>query len=411
MPGPRSLELAARLARVESPDTTCLHPDAPIFWERAQGANVWDVDGNRFVDLGGAFGVANVGHAHPRVVDAIARQAGTLLHGMGDVHPPARKVELLERLAALYPGGGPTRGLLCLSGSDAVESALKTALLATGRPGAIAFEGGYHGLGFGALDVTARPFFKQGLSARLPGLTRLARFGDADSVLAAAAECPEPVGCVIVEPVQGRGGERVPPPGFLSRLRELCDREGFLLIADEIYTGFGRTGRLFACEHEGVVPDLLCLGKGLTAGMPLSALMGRAEVFEAWPASEGEARQTWTHLGHPAGCAAALAALDVLEEDGLVARAADVGARALDGLRKRCAGKTSVAAVRGLGLMIGIVLGPDVDTAAACRRALARGVIALPSGDAGDVLSVTPPLSIDEPVLDAALDLLVDAIP
>ena len=244
------------------------------------------------MDLGGAFGVANVGHSHPGVVDAISGQAHKLLHGMGDVHPAAVKVALLERLTGLFPGGGPARAVLGLSGSDAVETALKTALLATGHPGVVAFEGGYHGLALGALDVTARAFFKQAFEAKLPGLTRHARFGDADDVLRAAADAPAPVGCVVVEPIQGRGGERVPPAGFLQRLREICDDRGWLLVADEIYTGFGRTGRMFACEHDGVVPDLLCVGKGLSSGMPISACLGRAEVMAAWPASRGEARHT-----------------------------------------------------------------------------------------------------------------------
>jgi len=410
VPGARSRELAKRLGAVESRNVTCLAPDAPIFWERARGANVWDVDGNRYVDLGAGFGVAAVGHAHPRVVEAVRGQAARLLHGMGDVHPPAVKVELLEALAARFPGGGPCRAVLGGSGSDAVETALKTALLATGRAGVVAFESAYHGLSLGALDATHRRDFRDPFAARLPGATAFARYGDAGDVERAAAACPAPVGAVLVEPVQGRGGERVPPDGFLRALRGLCDRNGWLLVADEVYTGCGRTGRFFACEHEDVVPDLLCVGKGLASGMPVSACLGRAEVMDAWPPSRGEALHTWTYLGHPPGCAAALASLAVIEEDGLVARAARLGERAMARLRAALAGAAGVREVRGRGLMIGVACDDGARTAEAVRRCLARGVILLPSGDDGSILSITPPLVIGEAALDAALDVVAESL-
>jgi 4-aminobutyrate aminotransferase/(S)-3-amino-2-methylpropionate transaminase len=315
VPGPRSRALAARLARVESRNVTCLAPAPPIFWERAAGANVWDADGNRFVDLGAGFGVASAGHGHPRIVAAIAGQAASLLHAMGDVHPATVKVELLERLTALYPGGVAARAVLGSSGSDAVEAALETALLATGRAGVVAFEGAYHGLSLGALDTTWRREFREPFTARLPGATVFARFGAVADVERVAQTASQPIGAVLVEPIQGRGGERLPPDGFLAALRALCDREGWLLIADEIYTGLGRTGRTWAVDHEGVVPDLLCVGKGLAGGMPLSACLGRVEVMDAWPASTGESLHTQTFVGHPPGCAAALVARDVLRDE------------------------------------------------------------------------------------------------
>ena len=410
VPGPRSRALALRLARVESRDVTCLAPDPPIFWERAAGSNVWDVDGNRFVDLGSGFGVANVGHAHPRVVAAIHAQSERLLHAMGDLHPAAPKVELLERLAASFPGGEPARTTLGSSGSDAVEIALETALLATGRAGVVAFEGAYHGLTLGALDATARPAFREPFAARLPHATVFARFGDADDVVRAARDARVPIGAVLVEPIQGRGGERVPPDGFLAALRALCDREGWLLIADEVYTGFGRTGRWFACEHEGVVPDLLCVGKGLASGMPISACIGRARVMDAWPASTGEALHTQTFLGHPPSCAAALASIAVLEDEKLVERAAELGAIALDRLRRRLAGRAGVADVRGRGLLLAIECDSGEIALRACARALARGVIAVPSGDRGEVVAITPPLSIESELLALALDVVADAL-
>ncbi len=409
VPGPRSLALAGRLAACESRGVTALAP-APIFWERAQGSNVWDVDGNRFIDLTAGFGVANVGHAHPRVVAAVRAQSEALLHGLGDVHPSTLKVELLEALVRRYPGGVPARGLLGSSGSDAVEAALKTAMLATGRPGVVAFEGAYHGLTLGALDTTWRQDFRAPFAARLTGTTAFARFGDASDVRRAARACAAPVGAVLVEPIQGRGGERIPPRGFLAALREICDAEGWLLIADEVYTGFGRTGRWFACEHEGVIPDLLCLAKGLASGMPISACLGRLEVMQAWPASQGEALHTQTFLGHPPGCAAALASLAVIEEEKLVERAAETGAHALAQLGRLCAGRAGCTDVRGLGLLLAIECDTPARAARACEEALRRGVIVLPSGDAGRVLSITPPLSIEPELLELALERLVGAL-
>ena len=413
VPGPRSLEFAARLERVESRNVTCLAPDVPIFWDRAQGVNVWDVDGNRFVDLSGAFGVANVGHAHPEVATAVAVQAGELLHGMGDVYPPAVKVELLEALCARFPGGGDARGVLVSSGSDAVETALKTAQLATGHPGLIAFEGGYHGLAFGALDATWREDFRGPFAARLPGATGFARYGDADDVLRVRDELAAAgveTGAVLVEPLQGRGGERVPPAGFLEALRERCSREGWLLIADEVYTGFGRTGRWFACEHEGVQPDLLCIGKGLSSGMPIAACLGRREVMDAWPLSTGEALHTQTFLGHPASCAAALASLRVLETEGLVEHSERVGREALTHLRDAVQNARRVRDVRGKGLMIGIECETPALSLTACRTALEAGFIALPSGEGGRVVSLPPPLCIDATLLHAGIDVLIQAI-
>ena len=410
VPGPRSRALAARLAAVESRDTTCLAPEPPIFWERALGANVWDVDGNRYVDLSAAFGVAGVGHAHPRVVEAVTRQSGTLLHGMGDVHPPAVKVELLEALARRFPGGGPARAVLGSSGSDAVEAALKTAALATGRAGVVAFEGAYHGLSLGALGVTARADFREPFRERVADATHWARYGDIDDVRRAAANCPAPVGAVIVEPVQGRGGERVPPRGFLGALRALCDSEDWLLIADEVYTGFGRTGARFACEHEGVVPDLLCVAKGLASGMPLSACIGSEAVMDAWPASRGEALHTQTFLGHPPACAAALASLAVLDEEKLAERAAELGRLALERLRAGLAGCASVSEVRGLGLLLGVECATPEIARRAVSALLRRGAIALPSGDDGRVIGLSPPLSIGREVFEGALDALCEVL-
>jgi acetylornithine/succinyldiaminopimelate/putrescine aminotransferase len=288
--------------------------------------------------------------------------------------------------------------------------ALETALLATGAPGVVAFEGAYHGLSLGARDATWRPMFREPFAARLPGLTAFARFGEAQDVRRAARDCGAPVGAVLVEPIQGRGGERIPPDGFLPELRAICDAEGWLLIADEVYTGFGRTGRWFACDHEGVIPDLLCVAKGLASGMPISACLGRAEVMDAWPISDGEALRTQTFLGHPPSCAAALASIAILEEEKLVERAADLGAIALERLSERCDGRPEIRDVRGRGLLLAVELDTAERADHACARALASGLIILPSGDDGRVISICPPLCIDRNLLELAIDLLIEAI-
>jgi 4-aminobutyrate aminotransferase/(S)-3-amino-2-methylpropionate transaminase len=394
---------------VESRNVTCLSP-VPIFWERASGANVWDVDGNRYVDLSGAFGVANAGHAHPEVVEALGRQAARLLHGMGDVHPAAVKVELLEALVARYPGGVPARAVLGSSGADAVEAAVKTALLSTGCPGIIAFDGAYHGLALGALDLTWRSDFREPFRARLPHSTLFAPYGEVDGLRHLAREAGSRIGAVLVEPIQGRGGERVLPEGTLRGLRDLCDEQGWLLIADEIYTGFGRTGRWFACEHEGVVPDLLCVGKGMSSGMPISACLGREEVMAAWPVSTGEALHTQTFLGHPASCAAALASMRVLEGEKLVEGASEKGAAAMAWLHERLGGHPGVRELRGRGLMIGIECDTPARALAACQESLRRGVILLPSGEGGRVLSITPPLCIEHDLLHHAIGVVASSL-
>ncbi len=416
VPGPGSCELAIRLARVESRHVTCLDPDPPIFWQKARGANVWDVDGNRYLDLTAAFGVAGCGHGHRDVVSALREQAEALIHGLGDVHPTRVRLELLEALASRFPRGSaapselPVRVVLGTSGSDAIETALKTALLHSGRAGVVAFEGAYHGLSLGALDTTWRRDFRDPFAARLPGCTVFARFGDLADVQRAASQSTIPIGAILLEPVQGRAGERMPAAGFLSDLRALCDREGWQMIADEIYTGFGRTGRMWACDHERVVPDLLCVGKGLASGMPLSACIGPAKVMDAWPESRGEALHTQTFLGNPLACAAALASLRVLDEEKLISRAAETGALALERLTDSLEGNPHVCEVRGLGLMLGVELDSGEHASAAVKGALQRGVILLRAGDDGRVLSITPPLSIAPQALLSALDLLVEAV-
>jgi 4-aminobutyrate aminotransferase/(S)-3-amino-2-methylpropionate transaminase len=439
IPGPQSRAQIDDLARYECPAITARRArreaetgvdQDPIVWERALGAHVWDVDGNRYVDLTGAFAVASVGHNHPRVVQAAQAQAARLCHAMGDVYPSQEKIALCRKLAQITPGD-LQHVILGLSGASAVEAALKTAVMATGKPGVIAFRGSYHGLSYGALSVTAykksfRAPFKAQLNphvvhAPYPGEEGGAGLGEAgaqeslrrvEELLTHPASGVEEVGAIIAEPIQGRGGDVVAPLSWLRGLRALCDRHGLVLILDEIYTGLGRTGRWFACERAGVVPDVLCVGKALGGGAPISAAIGRPWVMRAWGESRGEAIHTSTFLGNPLGCAMALAALEVIEAEGLVRRAATLGAwlrSSLGSLARRVGG---LGAVRGEGMMLGL---PVVDAAGRpdTARALAlvdqmraRGYLILPGGVYGHVIGLSPPLVISRAQLSGALEAL-----
>lgn len=432
-PGARSRELAGELRRYESPNVTYLAADFPVFWESAAGANVRDVDGNTYVDLTAAFAVAGPGHAHPRVVEAVREQAGRLLHGMGDVHPPAVKVAALRALAEIAPEG-LTRSILASTGAEAVEAALKTVKLATGKPRVLAFEGGYHGLTLGALSVSWREDFRSPFSDQIRPNALFARypypyrsgFGEdpgagraleAVERLLAGADAAD-IGGILVEPVQGRGGDVVPPREWLPGLRRICDARGLLLVLDEVYTGFGRTGRWFACEHSGVIPDVLVVGKGLTGGLPFAACIATDRVMDAWPASTGEAIHTSTFLGHPLGCAAAVASIAALRDERLVERSAELGADLLARLRTGLADHPRVGEVRGLGMMIGIELvrdrvskepAPEL-VGRAVVEALRRGVLVLGGGVYGNVLSLSPPFVITARQLDAAVAVLLEVV-
>jgi 4-aminobutyrate aminotransferase/(S)-3-amino-2-methylpropionate transaminase len=411
VPGPRSRELTALVTRYEARGVTYVGDDYPVAWAEAHGAIVIDVDGNRYLDLTAAFGVAAVGHTNPRVRDAIAAQAQRLIHGMGDVHPPAVKARLLERLAAIAPGDC-SKTFFGSNGGDAIEFALKTAYLATGRPRSLAFLGAYHGLSLGALPVAGIARFREPFAPLIDPHTSWLPFPAADDSLEAALtdveraldEDPE-IGAVVLEPIQGRGGVIVPPDGFLRGVREVCDRFAAVMILDEIYTGFGRTGPMFACEREHVVPDILCIGKALAGGVPLSAAIGRPAVVDAWPASAGEALHTSTFLGNPLACAAALAVLDEFEETPLLAEVArrEPWMRDTLGALQR---HPIVTAVRGLGMLWAIEF-PDAATANRVVRAgLQRGVILLQSGVEGTSITLAPPLTIEDDQLARAIALL-----
>jgi len=419
--------------------------------------------------------VAAAGHANPRVVAAGRRQMGALLHAMGDVYPHARKAELarelsritFERWTASRPKSARRSGktIFANSGFEAVEAALKTAILATGRRWIVAFTGAYHGLGYGALNVTHREFFRGPFRSQLGGFSSVAPFPKSDADLAAVEKrvrklfAANPFGAILAEPVQGRGGVNVPPAGFLPLLRKLCDEVGALLILDEIYTGFGRTGKWFACEHSATVPDVICLGKALTGGFPLSACVGRADLMDAaWPRSTGEAIHTSTYLGHPVGCAMALAQIQEIAERRLPERAGALGEFFLRELRAAIPASKYQIEIRGLGLMTGVEMRlpggpPRLDTApvqwsdslaprsgervrergsfsrsgavskrvpsgapatAAALRVvgemLRAGFIVLPEGEASNIISFTPPLTVTGSQLASAARALGGAV-
>jgi 4-aminobutyrate aminotransferase/(S)-3-amino-2-methylpropionate transaminase len=437
-----SAQILDELRRYESRNVTFIAADGswPIIWQRARGVRVWDSEGKKYLDLTAAFGVAAAGHANPRVVAAAHQQMRQLLHAMGDVHPHPLKARLARELSRMTferwtgverRGIHPTapqrccgKTIFCNSGFEAVEAALKTALMATGRPRIVAFQGAYHGLGYGALNATHRDLFRSPFRQQLKAFAEFAPFplapGDLPKLESALQRLSRrrPVGAVLVEPVQGRGGIRVPPPEFLPWLRQWCDQHGALLIVDEIYTGFGRTGRWFACEHSGTVPDLICLGKALTGGFPLSACVGRADLMDAaWPVSEGEAIHTSTFLGHPVGCAMALAQIQEISRHRLVARSERLGTWLLAELMRLNAGSQFRLEARGLGLMAGLewrwrngAPAPAI-AMALITRLLHLGFILLPEGAHSNVLSFTPPLTIRQSELAEVLSALSRILP
>ena len=401
----------------------------PIVWERAKGVHVWDTDGNKYLDLTGAFAVAATGHANPRVTQAAQAQFAKLPHAMGDVHPHPLKGELARALSKLtferwakkefqqvhnhcLPHEIPPRHaktIFCNSGFEAVEAALKTALLATDKPGVIAFEGAYHGLGYGALNTTHRAMFHKPFRKQLGKFSHFAQFPETEAACAETLAHLEKlfqkhsIGAVLIEPIQGRAGLRVPPLRFLGDLKTLCKSHHALLICDEIYTGFGRTGEWFACDSSQFYPDLICLGKALTNGFPLSACVGRATVMDrAWPTSEGEAIHTSTYLGHPVGCAMALAQIKELKEKKLITQARRLGKK----FEKLCQ-RYPIEGARyiGRGLMAGLAFNPNDGprVMAAVKTMLQRGYILLPAGEHGQVIAFSPPLTITEKQLERTL--------
>ena len=431
---------------VTAAHSTDLLPDrsvVPAVWSRYtdlvvdHGEGSWLVtrDGERYLDYSSGIGVTNTGHAHPRVVAAIQEQAARLLHGQQNIVYHEAGLRLHERLRHVLPGEG-WAAFLANSGAEAVEAAVKLARVATGRPAIVAFRGGFHGRTAQTMALTSSRVSVRGDFEPLPGSVYHTGFpycyraaaGPHDpssctcdwesalELLFAQVVAPSKVAAFLVEPVLGEGGYVVPPAGFLPRLRQIADRHGILLIADEIQTGMGRTGRLFAVEHTGVRPDIMTIAKGIASGLPLSGIIAREELLARWaPGAHGG-----TYGGNVVTCAAANATLDVIETEGLVANAEARGAQLIAGLRRIQGRHRSVGDVRGLGCMIGLEFvrpddgdgrTPDPAMAkAVIASALERRLIVLSAGTWGQVVRLIPPLVTTEAEVDEALGIMAEAL-
>jgi 4-aminobutyrate aminotransferase len=407
VPGPRARAHVAYDQAWTSPSLPRAYPLVPV---RGRGATIEDIDGNVFVDFAAGIAVNSTGHAHPEVVRAIQEQAAELLHySASDFYLPIY-AETCEAIARTVPIHGPKRVFLGNSGAEAVEAALKLARRATGRSAIVSFLGGFHGRTMGALSLTAsKASYHAGFGPLLPGVYH-APFGHVhdldwfDDVLFERLVPPREVAALIVEPIQGEGGYVLPEDGFLPGLRELCDRHGILLIADEVQSGAGRTGRMWAVEHWGVEPDILLAAKGIASGMPLAAVVAKASIMDAWgPGAHGS-----TYGGNPVACAAALATLRLLH-GGLIENAAARGQQGLAGLRRMHEGfEDIVEASRGIGLMLALKLASPELADALQSEAFRRGVLVLGAGRSA--VRVSPPLVIDETTMAAGLSALEDAV-
>ncbi|HKA02912.1 MAG TPA: aminotransferase class III-fold pyridoxal phosphate-dependent enzyme [Acidimicrobiales bacterium] len=395
------------LARDEAALAGVLARTFDIVAVEGRGAWLTDVEARRFLDLTMGIAVNNVGHCHPRVVAAAEAQLHRLVHTSVTVHHE-RNVELAERLATLCPYLDDAQVFFCNSGAEAVDGAVKLARRATGRPGIVAFRGGFHGRTLGALSLTtAKAKYRDGYEP-LVGAVTIAPYayplrfgGDAAATTAALAALDEllvtqtpasTVAAMVVEPVLGEGGYVPPPVEWLAGLRERCDRHGILLVFDEVQTGIGRTGRPFAAETFGVWPDVILFAKGVASGLPLGGLIAPRAVMSRWPA----ATHGSTFGGNPVSCAAALATLDVLDDEGLYERCRVIGARLLADLRRRAEGRPRVREVRGVGMMIGIELGSAATASDVQRRCFDAGALVLTCGPAENVIRVIPPLNLTD---------------
>lgn len=417
LPGPRARELIARDNAVTSPSLTRAYP---LVAESGSGYVVTDVDGNRFLDFAAGIAVAATGHAHPAVVAAITAQAEQLIHiAATDFYEP-RYVELSERLAAIAPFEEQARVFLTNSGTEAVEGAIKLARHHTGRPAIIAFEGAFHGRTLGALSLTNSKLKQRAGFGPLLPMVFHAPFprvrawqegsgGDGSAELEVLRKtvlgrlvAPQDVAAIVFEPIQGEGGYFPAPPAFVRGLREICDEYGIVLIADEIQSGVGRTGRMWAMEAYDVEPDVVTIAKGIASGMPLGAFIGRQQLF-TWPVgSHGS-----TFAGNPVCCAAALATLDLLE-GGLIANAATMGEALRKGVEYASEGCGVVRDIRGSGLMLGVEFASHGEANAVEQAAFERGLLVLECGEAS--IRFCPPLIVDESAVEIAVGLYAEAL-
>jgi 4-aminobutyrate aminotransferase len=413
LPGPNAAAIIARDEAVTSPSLTRVYP---LVVQRGRGCVVEDVDGNRFLDFNAGIAVVAAGHSHPDVNAAIHAQVDEVLHYCSsDFYLPAY-ADVSERLARLAPMAGPVRTFLSNSGTEAVEAALKLARHHTGRPNAIAFLGGFHGRSLGSLSLTAsKSRQRAGFGAVTPGSFHapywepyggpspaLTGADYIEQVLFKRLTDPSDVAALFVEPIQGEGGYIVPPEGWLAALRELCDRHGILLVVDEVQSGIGRTGKMWACEHEGIEPDIMCVGKGLASGLPLAGIVTKAELMDWEPGGHGS-----TFGGNPVACAAASATLQLVES-GLADNAAKVGAHLLSALTELATEKPFIEQARGRGLMIGLDA-PDHDAAEALQEAcFRRGLLTLTCGERS--VRLAPPLVVTVEQADVAVSIITDAV-
>ena len=421
LPGPKARAMLERDAPVSSPS----YPrDYPFVISHGKGVEAWDVDGNRFLDFAAGIAVCATGHAHPQVVKAVKDAADKFLHISSDFWHEGF-VRLAERLAELAPMGEPVMSFLAQSGTESVEGALKLARYVTGRPRFIGFLGSFHGRTMGSLAFTSSKYTQQrGFFPTMPGVTHVPYpnpyrplFAGADQgravldyieqVLFAGSVPPSDVAAILVEPIQGEGGYLIPPDGFLAGLREICDRHGILLIFDEVQAGVGRTGKMFACQHWGVAPDIMTLAKGLGSGLPIGAVVAKKRIMEKW--SRGAHGNTFG--GNPLSCAAALATLDLVERE-YAANAAAVGEHFMSRLRELQKRHEAIGEVRGKGLMIGMELVKDRASRAPAKdlcdavihRAFENGLLLLSCGTS--TVRFMPPLLVTKGDVDEAVALL-----
>ena len=402
-PGPKAKAIVAKDQRYTAPAYGRVYP---LVVKEGRGMVIEDVDGNLFLDFMAGIAVANTGHSHPQVVKAIEEQARKFLHICGSDFYYEPMAELAEKLNELAPGSSPKKVFLTNSGTETIEAAFKLARFATKRQHVIAFHGAFHGRTLGALSLTAsRSSHRTHFSPLIPGVHHvpygIAGVSYLEQVLFRHEVAPREVAAIFVEPILGEGGYIVPPPEFLPMLRELCQRHGILLVVDEIQSGFGRTGKMFACEHWGVEPDIICVAKGIASGMPLGAMIAREEISTWTRSTHGS-----TFGGNPVACAAALATIHVIE-DGLVRNADEVGNYLKDGLTRLRSAHQSINDVRGLGLMIGVEFGqnggmPDADFRdQVMAKCFDQGLLLLSCGES--TMRFCPPLIVKREEVDVAV--------
>jgi 4-aminobutyrate aminotransferase/(S)-3-amino-2-methylpropionate transaminase len=423
IPGPRSRAILERKLRVVANPLSIY---LPVVAAEGRGATVTDVDGNTFVDFAGGVGCLNVGHAHPRVVEAVQEQAARFLHTDFTMVPYEVYVTLAERILAVAPFSGPAKAAFFNAGTEAVENAVKFARAYTKRPAVIAFEGAFHGRTLMSLTLTSKTHpYKAGLGPFAPEVYRVPfpyayRGVTAEDSLAAIEHAfttqvaREHVAAIIFEPVQGEGGFIVPPREFVQGVRAICDREGIVMIVDEVQTGYGRTGRMFAIEHFGVEPDLMPVAKSIAAGLPLSGVIGKAEIMDA----PGDSAVGGTYVGNPVAQAAALAVLDVFEDEGLLERAERIGEAVRGRMTAWQERFPEIGDVRGLGAMLALELVRDPGTkepapelaSRVAEEAARRGLLLLKAGIHGNCLRVLCPLVIADSELDEGLGAWEEAL-